>query len=283
MESEDRIESRIIRSVLGVVPEPRVDLFWVAAKLGVREFRATCFGNGFTDFSSRRPVIFLNRNESGPRMRFILAHEIAHVMLRMPQARHVLEMSGKIGLLNDEEELADHIGAAILLPDGWVHALRQVRYSLGGLEYVAHLADVPLMVLIGRMSRAQINIGLLHWWRGTPSWYVIDRPGVPSCLRGDLELSDIDGRKFDNLGNKESVVSIDGFVNGKHMEIAGLAYRREREVFQLIEPSCKVWLATERSQLKSSHLPPDAYSRYEEDLRNYWYQEDNYRPAHCAD
>ncbi len=179
-------------------------------------------------------------------MWFILAHEIAHVMLGLPQVQYVLERSGQTGQLGNEEELADRVGAAILVSDSWVYALRKVHCTLTGLEQVARIAYVPLAVLIGRVSSSQMNIGLLHWWRGEHSWHVIDRPGVPSCLRGYFELSEAGRRKFDNLGNKELIVSIDGRVNGRPVKIEGQAYRTGREVFQLLEPSCEIWQSAER-------------------------------------
>ena len=189
MERHGPIESQIIRAALGTPPKPPVNLLQLASRIGVGAIRATRFRDGYTDFRFQKPVIFLNRTESGPRMRFILAHEIAHVMLRMPEARYVLETSRQARPLDDEEELADRIATAILVPDSWVSALRKAGHTLAGLENVASLADVPLKLLISRMSLAHIKVGLLHWCREDRSWHVVDRPGVPSCLHGYFELS----------------------------------------------------------------------------------------------
>jgi hypothetical protein len=241
MERREKIESRIIRAALGTPPEPPVDLFEIADNIGVRAILATEFRDGFTDFRPRRPVIYLNRTESGPRMRFILAHEISHVILRSPQARDVLEEYGQTALLEEEEELADRIAATILLPDSWLSALRRARYSLTGLENIAHTAEIPLTVLITRMSLMHIKVGLLHWLRGDSAWHLIDRPGVPFCLRGPFELSENGKRKLEGLKKIESIVTVDGHVDGWYVEITSPAWRRGSEVLQLIRPSCTTW------------------------------------------
>src|ERR1700733_12446489 len=237
MKLRSGIASQIIYTALNTIPEPPVDLFQIAETIGVSSVRATDFRNGYTDFTPRRPVIFLNRVESGSRMQFILAHEIAHVMLRMTGPRSVLEVTGQTILLKDEEKLADHIGATLLLPDSWINALREVRYTLTGLDNLAQLADVPLMVLIDRMSSFHIDVAILNWWSRKHSWHLVDRRGVPPLLHGYFELSQDSHYKLGRLNDKESLVSVDGFVDERFISVTGPAYRRGKEVFQLIEPS----------------------------------------------
>ena len=218
-----------------------MDLFQIARRMGVKGIRSTEFRDGYSDFTRESPAIFLNRKDSGARMRFILAHEIAHVILRTPRARYILEMSEQNRLPKNEEELADRIGAAILIPDSWLHTLRNVRCTLTGLERVARLAGVPLMTLIGRMSSAHINVALLQWRKGDSSWYIVDRPGVPSCLQGHFELSEVSNRRLGNLSSKEWGITIDGHVDGRHVIVSGPAYRRGDEASLLIEPGCGIW------------------------------------------
>jgi len=285
METRGRIESRIIRAVLGSPPEPPVDLFKLASDMGAAPVRRAHIQAGCTDFSQRQPVIFLNRTETGARMRFILAHEIAHIMLRTPAAQSVLQGTGPPELPGSEEELADRIGATILVPDSLVRALRKVRYTLAGLEHFARRADVSLTILIHRLSSAQINVGLLHWWRGDHSWHVIDRPGVPSCLHGYFELSEAGHRRFENLRNREWMVTIDGHVDGRRMEITGPAYRQGGEVYQLVE---EIQRAPERYRAGTGESafrqvrPPGGYARQYQPS-GYRRQESYRSPAHCAD
>jgi hypothetical protein len=242
MRVEERIESQIIQAVLGVAPSPPVDLFAIAGRIGVSSYGATDFPHGYTDFGSESPVIFLNSRECGARMRFVLAHEIAHVMLHMPQARYILEVSRQVRLLDDEEELADRVAAAMLIPDIWVAALSDVRIALAGLYDFARLAGVPLTVLIARMSSVGIRIGLLHWWRGDHSWHVVGRPGVPACLHGRFELSESSRLKFEELGSREKVITVEGSVDHCDVQIRAPALKRGSEVFQLISPLYKIRL-----------------------------------------
>jgi len=270
--------------VLGRLPEPPVDLFQVARHIGAAPVRGADIRDGCTDFRHKQPVIFLNRAETSTRMRFILAHEIAHIMLRTEAARPVLRVSGP-ELPDNEEELADRIGATILMPDSLVRALRKVRYTLAGLDYVARLADVSLAMLVHRMSSAQIEIGLLHWWRGEHAWHVIDRPGAPSSLHGCFELSESGNDRLENLRNREWTVTIDGHVDGRHIEITGPAYRLGREAYQLIH---KIWLAEESyragtDQAAFREAPPCAHAAAGTQLAGYPRQENYYRPVHCAD
>lgn len=237
MSPPDSLEAHIIRAAVGFHPKPPVDLFDIASRVGVRWYRATSFPDGFTDFSQGSPVIYLNRAESGARMRFIFAHEIAHVMMRMPRVAATVDRHTYQSILTDEEIFADHVAGTLLLPDYWIDALKKVRHTLTGLERVARLADVSILQLITRMADAQVDIGLLHWLRGNDSWHVVDRPGAPPCLKGYVEPS-LGGIKIlDTLTTGESPISIYGRISNARVNIRGTALRRDQQVYQLIRPS----------------------------------------------
>ena len=165
----DRIESEIITAVLGGPIEPPVDLIQVSADIGVRRVRGTRFPDGFTEFRPIGPEIYLNWKERGLRMRFIFAHELAHVMIRRPEAVRVIKQRIQARLLGDEEELADRIAAALLVPDAWIASIGTAHPELSRLEEIARHAEVSLTTLVSRMSALGIDIGLLHWERGTRS------------------------------------------------------------------------------------------------------------------
>jgi hypothetical protein len=248
MNPPHEIETLIIRAALTHIPPPPVDLVDVASRLGVRDIRATRFRDGFTDFRSSPPVIFLNRNESSCRMRFIFAHELAHVILRTSAVWAALEELGQTKLLEHEEELADRIARTMLVPATWVAALSAARYTLDGLQRVAGAAQVSLATLVRRMTTAGIDVGLLHWLRGDRDWYVVDRPGTPPCLHGDLRLSDESRLAFDLLSNREVRTQIRAYIGGRRLDSTGTASRTGREVFYLID---RVWY-------------PSAFVRYTE-------------------
>jgi hypothetical protein len=242
MLTHGRIESEIVSAALGGPRKPPVDLSLVAGDIGVGDIRPTEFRDGFTDFSLGAPIIYLNNEDSGTRMRFVFAHELAHVMVRLPRVVRLIQMRGQASLLTDEEELADRIGATILIPDSWVEALSQTRRSLGQLRGIAQLADVSLATLVARMASSKIDVALLQWRRGNCTWHVIDRPGVPPSLQAYVKPSITGRRVLEDLGREESDVVVDCRVNGSHVRIGGKAYRRGRHVLQYIAPSRDIWI-----------------------------------------
>jgi hypothetical protein len=241
MTSQERIESEIVSATLGGPREPPVNLLRIARDIGVDDIRPTEFRNAFTDFCLPAPVIYVNYEESGIRRRFLLAHELAHVMLRAPEMVRLMRMRGSAMI--DEEELADRIAATILVPDGLVKALRESNKSLERLEHVAQLAGVSLAMLIARMASSEIDVALLHWRRANCAWHVIDRPGAPPGLHGYVKPSMTGHWAIENLRHKESDVAVDCRVSGRDVRIGGRAYRRGRHVLQLIEPSRDIWIA----------------------------------------
>lgn len=247
MTFQSGIESEIIAIALGYSPRPPVDLLQVAASIGADDTRATHFRDGFTDFNWARPAIYLNGTETGPRMRFIWAHELAHVILRMRVTRSVLQSYRSEDLLHDEENLADRIAATLLVPDNWVENLRLAQLTLTRLEYIARAAGVTVLTLVVRMANAGIDVGMLQWWRGFDSWHVVDRPGVPPSLHGHVELSEIGRRFIENVGLEETGVTVDACVNGENVKIRGIGSRRDRLFVQLLRPSRDIiWFTTAR-------------------------------------
>jgi hypothetical protein len=249
MARQVRIESEIISMVLGGPRELPVDLHQIARDIGVGAIRATDFRAGFTDFSLAAPVIYLNDIQLETTKRFVLAHELAHVMLKIPDIVHLICRRGRADLLADEETLADRIAGTILLPDDLIEALRRTCYPLKRLKYIARLANVSVMVLVERMASSNIDIALLHWRRGNGAWHVIDRPGVPSTLHSYIEPSITGHRAIEDLHREESDIFVDCYVSGKYAKIAGKGYRHDEHAFQFLAPSVDVWIAPETGSM----------------------------------
>jgi hypothetical protein len=243
MASQERIESEIVAVALGGPREPPVDLCQIARDIGVDAIRPTNFRHGFTDFRPGAPVIYLNSMQLGTTWRFVFAHELAHVMLRMPEIVRLIQMLGRAELLVDEEEFADRIAATILLPDNWIEALRRTSRPLRRLGHTARLANVSVMTLVARMASSDIDISLLHWRKGNGAWHVIDRPGVPPSLHGYVKPSTVGHWAIENLRREESDVVVDCHVNGRHARIGGRGYRLGEHVFHFLEPSVEIWIA----------------------------------------
>lgn len=229
--------SEVIAVALGCSPAPPVDLFHVADKLDVAEILSTSFRDGFTDFSSPRPVIYLNKVEQIPRMRFVLAHELAHVMLRERAVIKLIEDIGRSCLLPGEENLADEIAGTLLMPDSLIDPFRHVYATLEELEQIADRAAVTPVMVVTRLADAGIDVGLLHWRRGNSSWHVVDRPGAPAVLHGHISISKASSSLLDSLGRHESPIIVGCQIGRRSVEIRGSGWRKRDDVIQLIAPS----------------------------------------------
>ena len=217
-----------------------MDLGRVAKDIGVGAIHWTPLRDAFTCFQPTGPIIYLSPSESGARIRFIFAHELAHVMIRRPETIRLIRRHGLASLLDDEEQLANRIAATLLVPDNWIEAMRATRPPLTDLEKTAQLAGIPIPMLVTRMAAAGIDIALLLWRRGSRSWYVADRPGTPCSLQGYVELSEPGRRAIDRLGDKESAVVVHSSVDGQPVTIGGRGFRRGKrgeDAFHFIAPS----------------------------------------------
>src|SRR5260370_25492921 len=237
MEDFDKFASEVIVVALGRLPKPPVDLFQVAASLGVADIARTRFRDGFTDFGSTGPVIYLNKLEQIPRMRSVLAHELAHVMLRKQTAMNLIEQVGRSCLLPGEERLANKIAATLLMPDSLVEVARRGYLTLETLERIADCAIVTPLMVATRLANAGIDIALLHWRRGNRFWHVIDRPGVPASLHGEVTISKIGAIALESLGQHESAIIVDCCMGGRNVKLHGTGWRKGEHVIQLIAPS----------------------------------------------
>jgi IrrE N-terminal-like domain len=217
--------------------------FQIAKDIRVHDIVPTHFRAGFTDFNAGAPIIYLNTVLLDTTKRFVFAHELAHVILRMPQVSRLIYMQGRGDLLTDEEALADRIAAAILVPDSWIETLREGPYSPKRLRDVAQAANISVMRLVTRMASSGIDVALLHWRRKNDAWRVIDRPGVPPRLHGYIKPSSIGHGILDDLHREESNIVVDCQINGRRAKIAGWAYRQREHVFQFLEPSVDVWIS----------------------------------------
>jgi hypothetical protein len=244
VESQKRIESEVITVTLGGPWAPPVDLFDIAAVLGINGIRKTGFRDGFTDFKFSRPVVYLNGQEVGPRMRFVFAHEIAQVMLRVPEVVCLIEMHGCAGILHDEEASASRIAAELLMPGSWIEEIAS-RVTLARLMNAARMAEVSLSILVAQMALAGIDVALLRWQQGNGCWRVTDRPGAPYCLDDHIVPSEQGKAAIVSLDSEESPITVDGRVGGRNARISGHGLRYGKYALQLIEPSRAVCFADE--------------------------------------
>jgi len=239
-----QIESEIISVTVGSQERVPVDLDRIACRVGAAIRYTYCQG-GFTHFQPGGPVIYLSNMATQARGRFILAHELAHILLRYPEAVRLIEEHGRVDLLDNEEELADRIAGALLVPDNWVEGMKAIRLTPIGLLGVARQVGIPIPMLITRIENAGIDIALLHWHRGRTSWHVVDRPGTPAFLHEYIAISEPGNAALDRLGRGESEIVVDCRVNGTWTRLEGKGFRwgdNGEHVFQFLAPRSDGWV-----------------------------------------
>jgi Zn-dependent peptidase ImmA (M78 family) len=267
-----QIEAEIIAASLGGPREPPVNLALIAREIGVVDIRQTDRWDGYTDFRHAAPVIYINGMASRTRQRFILAHELAHVMLRNRDVIALITQQGQLELLDNEEKLANRIAAVLLIPDSWIEAMKDADLGLADLESLARQAGIPVKKLITRLATADIDMALLHWQRGKSAWHLIDRPGAPEFLHGYVELSEHGRLAIERLGRRESQVMVECAAAGWRLRISGRGCRCGRhgqDALQLIRPARDIQYSphdvasqpAERSRAPSQASRPDLRER----------------------
>ena len=237
MKANDLIESEIISTALDRLPPPPVDLQAVARDIGVAKIVLTECRAGFTVFNGPSPIVHISGSISYAKSRFIIAHELAHVMLRLPRVMSLMRNHGYAALLQDEERLADGIAQTLLIPDTWVESMRTSWVTLGDVLLFAKLADVSPQDLIRRMAASRIDLSMLQWRKAKLGWAIIDRPGVPSYLHGCLNPSFVGHWALENVGIDESDLVVDCYLDDMHVAIVGTGIRKGSDVLQLVRPS----------------------------------------------
>jgi Zn-dependent peptidase ImmA (M78 family) len=238
---ELRIESEIIEMVLGQVPEPPIDLDQIARRIGVRDVRRTMMVDGYTDFRHSRPVIYLSSAFTRARVRFVFAHELAHVMIRRPDTQELMCARGKGFQMQNEERLANSIAATLLIPDSWVDAFRNSDVTFARIVDASAIAEVSLAMIVTRLAAANINIALLRWQRGESSWHLVDRPGTPHSMHNTIELTESSVKKLDESVADDLTIVLEGLIDNVRLRIRGTVRRNGKYAAQLVRPSFDLW------------------------------------------
>lgn len=201
-----------------------VDLERIAESLGVIETVATeLTEDGRTTWVDGRPRIELRADRPTTRMRFTLAHEIAHVLIE--RDRTVARRTQ--GLNHDDVEiLCDWIAASILMPRAWIqrYAERSL-YNLSLIRLVAHRADVSLSAATVRLAEVGgRTCMLLRLQRSPRRWVVVGHAAVPSEYHGVLEVPPESSSLIDGLVSRrdtwrELVLSVRGQTLRAHAHL----------------------------------------------------------------
>lgn len=169
-------------------------------------------------------------------------------MLRLPSVTRLLERTGRLILLRNEERLADQIAATLLIPDSWVEVMRRSFVGLTQIIQIAQQAEVSPELLIRRLAASRFDVAMLRWGREKFRWAILDRPGVPSVMHRCLTPSFSGQWALENVGDEESNLVIDCYLDSRRVGIAGTGIRCKDDVLQLLQPSRSL-LPPERSAM----------------------------------
>ena len=203
--AERRIQKGLAENLAQIASqgdEIPVDLPRLAESLGVTEILLTeLVEDGRTTWVDGRPRIELRADRPAARMRFTLAHEIAHVLVAQDQtvARRTQ------GLDHDVlETLCDWVAASILMPRDWMQRFAERDdYNLSLLRLIANHADVSLSSAAVRLSEVGgRTCMLLRLQRAPRRWVVVGHAGVPREYVGTLEVTSETSLLLDNLESR---------------------------------------------------------------------------------
>lgn len=173
----------------GVFPEPPIDVFDLARRLGVNEIRtARLVEDGRLDVTPDSIRILIRNDLSPARQRFTIAHEIAHLIV----GEGAIRIEKRDAAPRDKtERLCDEIAAGLLLPYAWVvqnFLGRQV--SLATVRELAHAADVSLGAATVRLKEvAGWHCSLLRWRRHDMKWRFVAGTALPRNTFGTIRTA----------------------------------------------------------------------------------------------
>lgn len=202
--ADRRIPTGLAESIAHLASQRRtptlpVDLLKIAESLGVSEIlTAEMTEDGRTTWVDGKPRIELRIDRPATRMRFTLAHEIAHVLIERDQT--VARRTQGLGH-DGVESLCDRIAASILMPRDWIlrYAERN-HYNLSLIRLVAHRADVSLSATAVRLAEVGgRTCMLLRFQRAPKRWVVVGHAAVPPEYHGALEATPETSSLIDSL------------------------------------------------------------------------------------
>lgn len=192
---------------VGIFPEPPIDVFDLARRLGVAEIRpAPLVEDGRLDVTPHSIRILVRGDLSPTRRRFTIAHEIAHLII----GEGAIRIDKRYGTPRDTtERLCDQIAAGILLPYRWVadhYSGRSV--SLATVRELAQKADVSMGAAVVRLQEvAAWHYSLLRWRRQDAKWRFVAGTGLPPNVFGSVRTA------------PETVTTLDEIARSTHADV----------------------------------------------------------------
>lgn len=179
-----------------------VNLEELATSLGVTSITNTkMVEDGRTTWIDGKPRIELRSDRPASRIRFTLAHEIAHVLVEKDQtvARRTQNLNH-----DDVETLCDWVAASILMPRSWIQRYAEKpEYNLSLIRLVAHRAEVSLSAAAVRIAEVGgRTCMLLRLQRAPKRWLIVGHAAVPRQFVGALAPTPETSDLLDQLANR---------------------------------------------------------------------------------
>lgn len=192
-----------------------INLNVLAKRLGAKVYYSSISAEGFVQRGPDGPEIHIRKDAAFVRKRFSLAHEIGHVLIDRrlkgvgaPDYRKYRKCAS-LDDLSADEEMANHIAAALLLPGWFMKERLGDRLSMNTIAALASEAQVSVSTALLRVSRIATDkcaVFALRWGPGIPRrilWTRCSRSVDPSLVAEDLS----DPVVVDNLLQKKSAVA----------------------------------------------------------------------------
>lgn len=189
-----------------------VDLNSIARQLGASDIRYLAERmHGFTDWSARRPVIFLAFSRSDGRRRFTLGHEIGHIIT----SSHLDPYHGDADSALIEaharkpEIVCDVIAAELLLPRNYLADLVSSCRTLDNMRAASTTLRVSPSMLVTRLMVADLSRMLLRMRRtASGQWIAVSRAGTTKEWKSDLDLDESSQVVLDGLGHLTTHIQV---------------------------------------------------------------------------
>lgn len=135
-------------------PEKIVEIYGVEVRYSPLPFDGWCLQFG------ERELVRINSEATNPRRRFTLAHELGHLILRVPTVVGE-SIFDETRSKNAEEKRVDKLAAELLLPKSIVLAhVKEIPVTAAVIEQLAKKAKVSDLMVALRMASLSSSLGL---------------------------------------------------------------------------------------------------------------------------
>jgi len=182
---------------------PPVNPFEIAERIGVTVRYGSLAGDGHVEFNHLDAMVTLNTRSNMCVQRFVLAHELCHVVLHDPDVAFVVQSAGID--LGREEAICQAFAGELMMPRRWVgRVVGPKDRSLAAVKGLADTAGVSLSAAHVRLSRVRRWRNTLLYFHRYREWTPLVLAGEPPRTRGAIHFCGTNARDIDALYKRSS-------------------------------------------------------------------------------